>query len=310
MPHIVKAGGSKTNNIRLGNEKEYTMAGGVITMGIIGASVASVTSAASIASQTLSQTRGNLAQGLEIVNGTNYPLRPIAYGNRLGAAIGREGVILKAPDTLAPREIDVVVTDQNGLNDNIGAVIYRSEIFDLLVGWHVYDAVGDIFRFCTAQIFPTGNKTPNGIKDEYIHALNGSTWNADLEEWLNKRIWSGGGYNSTNHYTSNKIGPAYAMPLKGKFSRGIVSYTSEDKELKKDPTIDVKSMYGTGQGAAFSSLSKAGAKTAMIYVSDTPLLLEEASNSYDCDIATSILDAEMEKKIAKEEYKDQDAVEI
>ena len=286
------------------------MPGGTIAMGILGASVAAVSSAASIASQTLSQAKGNLAQGLEIVNGTNYPLRPIAYGNRLGALVGREGQFIKSPDTLAPREVDVIVTDQNGMNDNIGAVIYRSEIFDLLVGWHVYDAVGDKFRFATAQIFPTNGNTPNGIKNKYIDALNGNGWKADLNEWLNKRIWSGGGYDSKNPYTSNKIGPAYAMPLKGQFSRGIVSYTSEDKELKKDPTIEVKSMYGTGYGAAFSSLSKAGAKTAMIYVSDTPLLLEEASKSLDCDVATSELDADMEKKIANGDYKNRDAVEI
>src|SRR6478609_5092215 len=111
-----------------------------IIASLIGASATAISGAANIAANQATATRGNLSATFELFNGTSYPLVPARAFHRHGAfAGGLEGEFHETPGEIDPRKVEVFSVQNPATTDTIGFVLYQSSIFDLIIGWHLFD---------------------------------------------------------------------------------------------------------------------------------------------------------------------------
>ncbi len=249
------------------------MAGGAIAAAIMGVSATAAAAATAMAQSGLATARGNLRGAMEVYNGTQYSLKPVRYMHRHGAMLnGIEGEFKEVPGHVDPRSIDTFVFQQNAATDNIGFVIYESEIFELMVAWHFYD-LGKINRFVQATIHQKGYLTgllPKSDKNWGLSFGNTKTGSA------NNMIWSGSGKEGNKEgRMADGIAPSSALRYHGEYRRGIVERDPDGNILLSntgEPQIREAKMYGRGMSVSFSAIAYGGGETSKIYIADTDML--------------------------------------
>ena len=258
-------------NLKLGGE----MPGPIIGAALIGTAGTAASTAAHIAQSSLKNAPSNLAVSVEVLNGTEYILVPRWSGFRHGALFGgTEGEWIRTPRPIDPRDVGVISATQKkgATTDVIGCVVYQCDIFDFMVGFHVYDQFG-IQRYIFAGIFP---KTHLFLPDL-------DKWGADLNWWVNGYIWSGAG--SGNTYSSQGTTTGMGLKVQGKFKRGEVQKNPDGTfkvNEKGEPVLFQVEVDGDGSKIEFSTQGTGGAAEMSAVVFDEDVLFSgDRSNPYE-----------------------------
>jgi hypothetical protein len=244
-------------------------AGAGAIIALLGIAVEVVAGAASASKDYLEKARGNLKGSIQILNGTQYRLNPVRATFRKGAIFdGTEGEFYTSPKPIDPRRIDVFSYQQilGATTDVVGCVVYRCEVFDLLVGWHLFDRTG-IQRYLVSGLFPPFST------DSYFS----KTWGADMSQPLNKLIWSGKWADDPGSYASKGASQGMALKVRGSFAKGVASNVTNDIGA---PTIQQIEQASDGSSLIFSTSSVGGGSEMQVSVLDAPdLYLGDANDS-------------------------------
>jgi len=240
------------------------MAGGAIAAAVIGATATAVSTAASMAQNAIKNSKSNLACSIEVWNGTAYDFNVVKTAFRKGALLGgTEGTFIESPGILGQQSFCVFSVEQiaGATTDVIGAVLFRSKVIDLLVGFHIYDQAG-FQRYITAV--PLNRGAGDSLFDEKWDAFN-------IDKGLNKYIWSGAGRKNT--YTTKNT--AYKMSdFEGNFIRDI---RERDKQGDLVATIQgnpsIRQIDASGQ-PSFATLYTGGGQIMKAIVSDDAFIDE------------------------------------
>lgn len=239
------------------------MAGGTIAAAVIGATSTAIATATSIASEAIGRSNSNLACAIEVWNGTAYDFNVSKTKFRKGALFGgTEGTFIESPGILGQQSFCVFSVEQvkGATTDIVGAVLFTSRVMDLLIGFHIYDQFG-IQRYITA--IPLKRGEGEKLFDE--------PWTANLDEQLNKYIWSGAGAN--NSYTTKDT--EYRMfNFNGDFIRDIRERNRNgDLVATINGTPSIRQIDATGS-PSFATLFTGGGQTMKATVSDDAFIDE------------------------------------
>jgi hypothetical protein len=239
-----------------------------ITAALIGAAATAAAAAAPAASELYKNSRGNLATTITVFNGTQYPLAVSRSDFRKGAFFGgTEGEFSKNPEEVLSMDTNVFGSHQiqGATTDVIGYVLYTCEVFDLIIGWHVFDQAG-IQRYITSAIKPPGTFEAKNYFGK---------WDADLTQPLNKLIWSGG----PNTHTSKNQTMGYAIKVNGTFERSILDRSNHWKS---------EEVTGNGSEINFVTRATGGAKDMQVLVVDEYVTAYYKGDEDDADHVSTV----------------------
>jgi hypothetical protein len=237
-----------------------------ITAALIGAAATGIAAAVPTADNILKNARGNLASSITVFNGTQYSLAVDRHAFRKGAFLGgTEGEMALNPEDILPMNTGVFGSQQiaGATTDVIGYVLYTCDVFDLMIGWHVFDQAG-FQRYIVSVIKPRGYYKANSYFD--------TTWAADLSHPFNKVIWSG----HPNKYTSRSQTTGFALKVNGNFLRGA---------LKKEQ-IEKTQVKGDGSTIDFVTRATGGAKEMQVVVVDEYVDAYYKGDEHDGDLVS------------------------
>jgi hypothetical protein len=249
------------------------MATAAIGAAVIGVAGSAAIAAGQAASTAVQAARGNLKGSIQVVNGTEYALVPAHAEFRRGATFfGIEGEFYTSPNIIDPRKIDVFSFQQvqGATTDVVGCVVYRCAVFDLLIGWHIFDQ-GGIQHYLMSGLFPP--KITDSYFTEVGDGINEKRWNMRLVQTLNAFIWSG----KPNDYTSRGVALGMALKVKGKFDRGVIVKDANNNAVVDsygNPNITHKEVSSDGNELIFSTSSTGGGTHMQVFVHDYPTLYQ------------------------------------
>jgi len=246
------------------------MAGGAIAAAVMGIASTAASTAATIANESIRESRSNLSFAIKVFNGTEYRLNPVRTDFRKGALFGgTEGEFISSPGSIDPRQVGVFSCTQilGATTDVIGSVVFQCDIFDLWVGFHAYDQAG-IQRYIFSGLFPKGH-----LKD----TMNG--WDANLDQTPNKYLWSGAGRASE---ASKGITTGWGLRRNGEFRRGVIKQDQNGEyvlDKNGEPILHHDSVMGDGSEIAFSTCASGGGKEMSVFLLDRGDLYKGAADN-------------------------------
>ncbi len=253
------------------------MAGGIIAAAVMGVAATAVSTASQIAANAIKDSKSNLAFTIDVINGTEYELTPVWSGFRKGAFLGGiEGEFALSPRPVDPRGAGSFACTQilGATTDVIGAVVYQSDIFYWLIGFHAYDQFG-IQRYIYSGIFPKVQTefAPINFRELDLWRDN-SDWGPNLNFWPNQLIWSGAGPYASKQSSKNTTA-GRGMKVVGPFKRGAVHADKKGNitlDDKGQPVITHTTVTSKGEAIEFSSQGNGGAKEMNVVIFDEAAL--------------------------------------